>query len=137
MAQQGKNLDSLMMAYADLSGGNRGSSFKGPPLKEVKIEKAPPPVFKPSSKARDWSNIESVFDDAFVLSPMPIPTAQKVEIQSNPEFSAFSQWQEEPTPQAHFQVPLQPPPDKHQPTTGVIFKIFRARVRLTNRSFSR
>lgn len=109
MAQQGKNLDSLMMAYADLSGGNRGSSFKGPPLKEVKIEKAPPPVFKPSSKARDWSNIESVFDDAFVLSPMPIPTAQKVEIQSNPEFSAFSQWQEEPTPQAHFQVPLQPP----------------------------
>ena len=97
MAQQkGNNLDSLMMAYADLSGGNRGSSFKGPPLKEVKNDKPAAPAFKPSSKARDWSSLEQALEDAFVISPSP--AAPKVELQPNPTMSAFSQWQPQPGP---------------------------------------
>jgi hypothetical protein len=112
MAQQkGNNLESLMMAYADLSGGNRGSSFKGPPLKEVKIEKAATPAFKPSSKARDWSSLEQALEDAFVISPS---SAQKVELQSNPAISAFSSWQPSP-------APAQPPPF-HPPGVNTINK---------------
>jgi len=47
-------LDSLMMAYADLSGNARSNSFKGPPLAKVIVTKQAVPAFTPSSKARDW-----------------------------------------------------------------------------------
>jgi hypothetical protein len=42
MAQQKKgpkSLDNLMMSYADLTSSSKGSSFKGPPMKEVKVNK--------------------------------------------------------------------------------------------------
>ena len=106
MAQQkGNNLESLMMAYADLSGGARGSSFKGPPLKEVKVAKQAAPAFTPSSKARDWTSLSQALEDAFVMGPSP---TQKVDISSNPGLSAFSQWEGDPTPaQQEFQPPTQ------------------------------
>ena len=38
MAQKPQQtLDNLMMAYADLSGPGKGSSFKGPPVKDIKV----------------------------------------------------------------------------------------------------
>ena len=37
MAQK-NSLDNLMMTFADLSASNKGSSFKGPALKDVKIQ---------------------------------------------------------------------------------------------------
>ena len=67
MAQKNSqnSLDNLMMAYADLSGGAKGSSFKGPALKDVKVQKSQGPSFKPSQKARDWSSLEQSLESAF------------------------------------------------------------------------
>ena len=65
-------LDNLMMTYADISGGNKGSggasSFKGPALKDVKIEKSLGPTYKTSQKSRDWSTLSQNLEDAFVAS---------------------------------------------------------------------
>ena len=65
-------LDNLMMSYADLSGGKKGpggaSAFKGPALKDVKIEKSLAPEYKPSQKSRDWSTLSQNLEDAFVIS---------------------------------------------------------------------
>ena len=46
MATQKKSqnsLDNLMMAYTDLSSNSKGSSFKGPAMKDVKVQKAEGP----------------------------------------------------------------------------------------------
>ena len=59
------SIDNLMMAYADLSTGGKGSSFKGPALKDVKIQKSEAPSFKPSQKSRDWSSLEQSLESAF------------------------------------------------------------------------
>ena len=62
------SLDSLMLAYTDLSAPNKGSGFKvtypldvclqavpqGPPVKDI-VREAPRAVYHHSSKARDWS----------------------------------------------------------------------------------
>ena len=57
-------LDDLMLAYTDLSGNNKKSDFKGPPVKDIRRE-APKQVFQHSTKARDWrafdQSLESVF----------------------------------------------------------------------------
>ena len=61
-----------MMTYADLSGAQKGSggasSFKGPALKDVKVEKSLGPAYKPSQKSRDWSTLSQNLEDAFVIS---------------------------------------------------------------------
>ena len=68
-SKTGLPLDNLMMAYADLSGGKKGgSSFKGPALKDVKVEKPQGPSYKPSQKSRDWTSLEQNLEDAFVIS---------------------------------------------------------------------
>ena len=68
-SKTGLPLDNLMMAYADLSGGKKGaSSFKGPALKDVKVEKSQGPSYKPSQKSRDWTSLEQNLEDAFVIS---------------------------------------------------------------------
>ena len=71
MATQKKSqnsLDNLMMAYTDLSSNSKGgSSFKGPAMKDVKVQKAEGPSFKPSQKARDWSSLEQSLESAFSL----------------------------------------------------------------------
>ena len=59
------SIDNLMMAYADLSTGGKGSSFKGPALKDVKIQKSEAPSFKPSQKSRDWSSLEQSLESTF------------------------------------------------------------------------
>ena len=61
------SLDNLMMAYTDLSSNSKGSSFKGPAMKDVKVQKAEGPSFKPSQKARDWSSLEQSLESAFSL----------------------------------------------------------------------
>ena len=61
------SLDNLMMAYTDLSSNSKGSSFKGPAMKDVKVQKAEGPSFKPSQKARDWSSLEQSLESAFTL----------------------------------------------------------------------
>ena len=55
MAQKPQQtLDNLMMACADLSGPGKGSSFKGPPVKDIKVNsKAKDSAFKQSNKARE------------------------------------------------------------------------------------
>ena len=57
-------LDDLMLAYTDLSGNNKKTDFKGPPVKDIRRE-APKQVFQHSTKARDWrafdQSLESVF----------------------------------------------------------------------------
>ena len=81
-------LDDLMLAYTDLSGNNKKSEFKGPPVKDIRRE-APKQVFQHSTKARDWrafdQSLESVFGSSSVsvqtgptvptlgLSPAPAP----------------------------------------------------------------
>ena len=79
-----------MMAYADLSGSSRGSSFKGPPLKEVKVSKPAAPAFTASSKARDWSSLEQALEDAFTIGPSP---AAKIDLHQSSNLSSFSQWE--------------------------------------------
>jgi hypothetical protein len=68
-APHAANLDSMMMAYSDLSCSSKGSSFKGPPVKDIKVQKASAPSFKPSEKARDWSCLAQNLEDAFSLNP--------------------------------------------------------------------
>ena len=81
-------LDDLMLAYTDLSGNNKKSEFKGPPVKDIRRE-APKQVFQHSTKARDWrafdQSLESVFGSSSVsgqnsptlptlgLTPAPAP----------------------------------------------------------------
>ena len=67
MAQKpGKNsIDNLMMSFADLSGSNKASSFKGPALKDVKVQRSAKTSFQPSQKARDWSSLEQSLESAF------------------------------------------------------------------------
>jgi hypothetical protein len=119
MAQpKGNNLESLLMAYTDLSGSGRGSSFKGPPLKEVKIEKAAAPAFKPSAKARDWSSLEQALE-AFVVAP---PGSQGPMVQPDPGFSGFAQWQ---TPDAT------PAPSQNAPARqGPILRSYISAVKI-------
>ena len=78
MAQKNSqnSLDNLMMAYADLSGGAKGSSFKGPALKDVKVQKPQGPSFKPSQKARDWSSLEQSLESAFSSNQQSLPSTQ-------------------------------------------------------------
>ena len=61
-----------MMSCTDLSGGKKGSagssSFKGPALKDVKVEKSLGPSYKPSQKSRDWSTLSQNLEDAFIVS---------------------------------------------------------------------
>ena len=70
-------LDDLMLAYTDLSGNNKKSEFKGPPVKDIRRE-APKQVFQHSTKARDWrafdQSLESVFGSASVSSGQTVPT---------------------------------------------------------------
>lgn len=79
-------LDNLMMSYADLSGGKKGSggaaSFKGPALKDVKIEKSSAAEYKASQKSRDWSTLSQNLEDAFIISSASsaIPTPHQVAI---------------------------------------------------------
>ena len=88
-------LDNLMMSYADLSGGKKGSggaaSFKGPALKDVKIEKSSAPEYKASQKSRDWSTLSQNLEDAFVItstsSAVPAPHQGAINVsfqQQNP-----------------------------------------------------
>ena len=105
--QQGNSLETMMMAYADLSGSGRGSSFKGPPLKEVKVNKQPAPAFTTSSKARDWTSLEQALEDAFTIAPSPASTASTTaELTTSASFSSFSHWQD-PGPPAQ---PVYSPP---------------------------
>ena len=62
------SLDNLMMAYTDLSTPGKGSSFKGPALKDVQVSKAAKPSFQTSSKSRDWSSLSQNLEDAFAGS---------------------------------------------------------------------
>ena len=66
MAQK-NSLDNLMMTFADLSASNKGSSFKGPALKDVKIQKSTAASFQPSQKARDWSSLEQSLESVFTV----------------------------------------------------------------------
>ena len=70
-------LDDLMLAYTDLSGNNKKSEFKGPPVKDIRRE-APKQVFQHSTKARDWrafdQSLESVFGSSSVSSGQTVPT---------------------------------------------------------------
>ncbi len=67
-----KNIDNMMMAFADLSASNtKGSSFKGPALKEVKVAKASAPSFQSSQKSRDWSCLDQSLEDAFISGGGP------------------------------------------------------------------
>ena len=67
-----KNLNDLMMAFTDLNATNKSSGagvgFKGPAMKDVKVEKSTGPSFQPSQKARDWSSLAQNLEDAFVLN---------------------------------------------------------------------
>ncbi len=66
MASKSKSsLDSLMMSYTDLSAPSRASTFKGPALKDVKVNKQVAPSFKPSDKSRDWSTLAQNLENAF------------------------------------------------------------------------
>ena len=79
MAQKGKPqqaLDNLMMACADLSGPGKGSSFKGPPVKDIKVQKAAAPSFRQSEKARDWTSLAQNLEDAFSVPRPPESTTQ-------------------------------------------------------------
>ena len=70
MAQQkGNALDDLMMSYADLNASKVGSTFKGPALKDVRVEKPSGPSYQSSQKARDWSTLAQNLEDAFVTQP--------------------------------------------------------------------
>lgn len=60
-----ESLDKIMMAYADLTSNPKGSSFKGPALKDVQVKKSSGPSFQPSQKARDWSSLEQSLESAF------------------------------------------------------------------------
>ena len=64
MAQK-NSIDNLMMTFADLSASNKGSSFKGPALKDVKVQKSNVASFQPSQKARDWSSLEHSLESVF------------------------------------------------------------------------
>ena len=44
---------------------NKGSSFKSPALKDVKIQKSNVASFQPSQKARDWSSLEQSLESVF------------------------------------------------------------------------
>ncbi len=110
--QQGNSLETMMMAYADLSGSGRGSSFKGPPLKEVKVNKQPAPAFTASSKARDWTSLEQALEDAFTIAPSPASTAATaVDLTTSASFSTFSHWQD---PGQTVQSVYQPPQPARQ-----------------------
>ena len=87
MAQK-NSLDNLMMTFADLSAANKGSSFKGPALKDVKIQKSTAASFQPSQKARDWSSLEQSLESVF--------TAQDKQPQSQPQPFQFVQPQIQP-----------------------------------------
>ena len=68
-----KNINDLMMAFTDLNATNKSSGaggvgFKGPAMKDVKVEKSTGPSFQPSQKARDWSSLAQNLEDAFVLN---------------------------------------------------------------------
>ena len=65
-----KNINDLMMAFTDLNATNKssGAGFKGPAMKDVKVEKSTGPSFQPSQKARDWSSLAQNLEDAFVLN---------------------------------------------------------------------
>lgn len=65
-----KTLDNLMLAYADLNGPLKKSSFKGPALNQVQVEKREAPKFQVSSKARDWSSLSQNLEDVFGGSDM-------------------------------------------------------------------
>ena len=70
-------LDDLMLAYTDLSGNNKKTDFKGPPVKDIRRE-APKQVFQHSNKARDWKafdqSLESVFGSSSISSGQTVPT---------------------------------------------------------------
>ena len=44
---------------------HKGSSFKSPALKDVKIQKSNVASFQPSQKARDWSSLEQSLESVF------------------------------------------------------------------------
>ena len=58
------SLDNLMKTYADLNSSGK-SSFKGPALKDVKVQKSSATAFQPSQKARDWSSLEQSLESVF------------------------------------------------------------------------
>ena len=72
-----KAIDDLMMSFADLNSTKKGPGFKGPAMKDVKVERAAGPSFQPSQKARDWrafdQNLESVFGSSCSSSAAPPP----------------------------------------------------------------
>ena len=79
MAQKPQQtLDNLMMAYADLSGPGKGSSFKGPPVKDIKVHKASTSAFRQSEKARDWTSLAQNLEEAFSGPKQPIIPGQQL-----------------------------------------------------------
>ena len=81
-------LDDLMLAYTDLSGNNKKSEFKGPPVKDIRRE-APKQVFQHSTKARDWrafdQSLETVFGSSS-LSGQTVPTVPLPSLAPAPGF---------------------------------------------------
>lgn len=73
-------MDSLMMAYADLKEQSKGSSFKGPALKDVKVAKTQAPTFKVSTKSRDWSSLSQNLEDAFVTNDQRTTKVPQVQV---------------------------------------------------------
>lgn len=63
-----------MMTFADLSSTNKGSSFKGPALKDVKgasKSSSNSSTFQTSQKARDWSSLEQSLQSVFTIQQSP------------------------------------------------------------------
>ena len=83
MAQKPQQtLDNLMMACADLSGPGKGSSFKGPPVKDIKVHSkaaagATESAFRQSTKARDWTSLAQNLEEAFSANPAGSKTKQQ------------------------------------------------------------
>ena len=94
------SLDNLMKTYADLNSTGK-SSFKGPALKDVKVQKSSVTAFQPSQKARDWSSLEQSLESVFSVqdrqqqkqSQLPFqPQFQSVQpnqVEEEDEFSDF------------------------------------------------
>ena len=87
-SKQSSALDDLMLAYTDLSGNNKKSEFKGPPVKDIRRE-APKQVFQHSTKARDWrafdQSLETVFGSSS-LSGQTVPTVPLPSLAPAPGF---------------------------------------------------
>ena len=125
MAQKNSqnSLDNLMMAYADLSGGAKGSSFKGPALKDVKVQKSTAASYLPSQKARDWSSLEQSLESAFSVQQQQVASSQLPFQFAQPISTPKDEWGDFQDNLAPTQPPqpslVQPQPSLVQPQTQV------------------